>query len=90
MNPNYSEEELALLDAMENQPLVSVSNVAQEITQLKAAVSEKLNKRESIKLDVLETDLERIKTQAIIEGIPYQLLMSSILHKYAQGYLIVK
>ncbi|MFZ2725587.1 MAG: antitoxin [Methylococcaceae bacterium] len=75
---------------MENQPLISVPNMAQEITQLKAAVSEKLNKCESIKLDVLETDLERIKTQAIIEGIPYQLLMSSILHKYAQGYLIAK
>lgn len=82
---DYTEEELELLEAMENKPLVSVPNLAQEMKQLKASVKTKLSKRKSINLRLLENDLQRIKTEAIKEGIPYQTLISSILHKYVQG-----
>ncbi|MGZ5884462.1 MAG: CopG family antitoxin [Burkholderiaceae bacterium] len=81
---DYTEEELELLEAMENKPLVSVPNLAQEMKQLKASVKTKLSKRKSINLRLLENDLQRIKTEAIKEGIPYQTLISSILHKYVQ------
>lgn len=84
---DYTEEELELLEAMENQPLVSVPNLAQEMEQLKVSVKTKLSKRKSINLRLLENDLQRIKTEAIKEGIPYQTLISSILHKYVQGDL---
>lgn len=84
---DYTEEELELLEAMENQPLASVPNLTQEMEQLKASVKAKLNKRKSINLRLLENDLQRIKTEAIREGIPYQTLISSILHKYVQGDL---
>ena len=30
-------------------------------------------------------DLEALQKRALIEGIPYQTLISSILHKYIQG-----
>jgi predicted DNA binding CopG/RHH family protein len=82
---DYTEEELDLLDAMSNQLLVSVPNLAQEIEQLKTAVKMKLNKRKSINLRLPEHDLQRIKTEAIKKGIPYQTLISSILHKYVQS-----
>jgi predicted DNA binding CopG/RHH family protein len=84
---DYTEEELELLEAMENQPLVSVPNLTQEMEQLKVSVKTKLSKRKSINLRLLENDLQRIKTEAIKEGIPYQTLISSILHKYVQGDL---
>ena len=84
---DYTEEELELLEVMENQPLVSVPNLAQEMEQLKTSVKTKLSKRKSINLRLLENDLQRIKTEAIKEGVPYQTLISSILHKYAQGDL---
>lgn len=88
MNHNdYDTEELELLDAMENQPLVSVPDLTQEITALKRSVKAKHSKRKSINLRVLEDDLQRIKSKAIAEGIPYQTLIGSILHKYAQGTL---
>lgn len=88
MNTNdYSAEELELLDAMENQPLVSVPDLAQEIAQLKISVKTKHSKRKSINLRVLEDDLRKIKIEAIKEGIPYQTLIGSILHKYVQGAL---
>lgn len=83
----YSTEELELLEAMENQPFISVPNLTQEITQLKASVKSKHTRRKSINLRLLEDDLQRIKTKAIKEGIPYQTLIGSILHKYAQDSL---
>ena len=35
-------------------------------------------------------DLDAIKMRAMTEGIPYQTLMASILHKYADGRLMEK
>lgn len=35
-------------------------------------------------------DLDAIKKRALEEGIPYQTLMASILHKYADGRLVEK
>ncbi len=35
-------------------------------------------------------DLEAIKTYAVEEGLPYQTLMSSVLHKFITGRLIDK
>jgi predicted DNA binding CopG/RHH family protein len=84
---DYSEEELELLDVMENRPLASVPNLSQEIAQLKASVKIKHAKRKSINLRLLEDDLQRIKIKALQEGIPYQTLIGSILHKYAHDTL---
>ena len=84
-NIDYSEEELEILDFMENGNPQSVPNVSEEIKQLKISAREKLNKRKAINLRVLEADLEKIKTEAIKDGIPYQTLISSILHKYVNG-----
>ncbi len=87
IHTDYNTEELELLEVMESQPLVSIPDLAVEIAHLKSAVKVKHNKRKSINLRVLESDLQRIKTKAIAEGIPYQTLIGSILHKYAQGTL---
>lgn len=35
-------------------------------------------------------DLEALQKRALEEGIPYQTLMASILHKYAAGRLVAK
>ena len=86
-NNDYDAEELELLNAIENQELVSVPHLAQEIAQLKTSVKTKHSKRKSINLRLLEDDLRKIKIEAIKEGIPYQTLIGSILHKYVQGAL---
>lgn len=84
---NYDNEELELLDFIENEKPDSVPNVIYEIEQLKSAVKSKLNKRKSINLRLLENDLEKIKTEAIKNGIPYQTLIGSIIHKYLNNEL---
>ncbi|MFA6570007.1 MAG: hypothetical protein WCT77_02085 [Bacteroidota bacterium] len=42
-------------------------------------------KEHSITVD--SEDLEMLKREAVIEGTPYQTLISSILHKYVNGTL---
>ena len=87
---NYTEEELELVDFMENTTPQSVAMLKDELNQLKVSVKSKISKRKAINLRLLESDLERIKTEAIKDGIPYQTLISSILHKYVKGNLVAK
>jgi predicted DNA binding CopG/RHH family protein len=44
-----------------------------------------LRKSESISIRLTPIDLARIKEKAAEEGLPYQTLISSIIHKYAHG-----
>ena len=71
----YDKEELDLLDFIENEAPKSVPHVAMEIERLKGAVKSKLSKRKTINLRPLENDLEKIKTEAIKAGMPYQTLI---------------
>lgn len=84
-NLPYSREDLEILEFIEHKKPESIPHVASEIDQLKLSVRNKLNKRKAINLRLLETDLEQIKTEAIKDGIPYQTLISSIIHKYLNG-----
>ncbi len=46
-----------------------------------------LRKNRRINIRLSEIDLEAIQTRAVHEGIPYQTLISSVLHKYVAGRL---
>ncbi|MES2677518.1 MAG: hypothetical protein V4612_04305 [Pseudomonadota bacterium] len=45
-------------------------------------------KRKSINIRVFESDIEKIKSIASGEGIPYQTFITSILHKVATGKVL--
>jgi len=65
----------------------SSSNLAQEKKKARKA-SENYQKKEArINIRLSKTDLEQIKQKAAYEGLPYQTLIASILHKYAAGHL---
>lgn len=81
----YTQDEIELLDFIENEKPESVSQASLEIQRLQMSVKEKISKRRSINLRILENDLERIKAEAIKDGIPYQTLISSTIHKYVSG-----
>ena len=82
---SYDDEELELLNFVESQTPDSIPNLPQKLSQLKNAVKAKHSKRKSISLRLLENDLEKIKTEAIKVGLPYQTLISSIVHQYVNG-----
>ena len=46
------------------------------------------NKTKNINIRISEYDIEKIKQRSAEEGIPYQTLISSIIHKYITGKLI--
>ena len=48
-----------------------------------------LNKQKRINIRMTERDLKRIRAKAIEEGIPYQSLISMLIHKYNEGKILV-
>ena len=88
-------EEKELLETFEAGEWQSVSEPArlQELQNYaKAALAQphetRIAKDKRITLRLSSIDLESIQTIAIEEGIPYQTLISSVLHKYVTGRLV--
>lgn len=52
-----------------------------------AVARETMKKNRKINIRISENDLAAIQRRAAREGIPYQTLIGSILHKYASGFL---
>ncbi len=80
-------EEKYLLETFEKGEWKTVKNLAKEKALAKKAASNYLRKDARINIRLLSSDLDRIKQLAAYEGMPYQTLISSILHKYASGHL---
>ena len=51
-------------------------------------ILEKSRKTRNINIRISEHDLETVKRRAEREGLPYQTLISSILHKYVSDQLV--
>ena len=49
-----------------------------------------LKKDRRVNIRLAQADLEGIQTKAFEEGLPYQTLISSVLHKYVSGSLVTK
>ena len=86
----YTKEELEIIDYIENQNPKSIENLRSEIETIKKAVTDKYNKRKAINIKVLESDLEKLKAKALEEGMPYQTLLNSLIHKYVSDKLVEK
>ena len=86
----YTKEELEIIDYIEEGNPQSIPNVKEKMEAIKTAVKEKYNKRKAINIKVLESDLEKLKAKALEEGMPYQTLLNSVLHKYITGQLVDK
>ena len=52
------------------------------------AIIGRVRKSRSVNIRIAESVLEALKRRAIQEGLPYQTLISSILHKYVSDRLV--
>jgi len=84
----FDEEEKNLMASVENEEWISVDNLAEEIETARAAARETFKKSERMNIRISQKDLNGLKVRAMEEGIPYQTLVSSILHKYLSGRLL--
>jgi predicted DNA binding CopG/RHH family protein len=80
---NYERE---ILDAYDQGQLQSVATKA-ELTRFKAAARATGIKDRRVNIRLSSGDLVDIQTRALEEGVPYQTLIASVLHKYVTGRL---
>lgn len=79
-----NEEELvleAIENALEGGAIETGPGLVKRKKELQRIAKNTLNKTRNINIRLTERDLYRLKAKAIEEGIPYQTLASSILHK---------
>lgn len=79
-------EELEIEAALERGEYV-FDMTREEATKMWQAAVRNTFRKKPITVRVQERDIERIKAKALEQGIPYQTLVASILHRYAKGTL---
>ena len=62
----------------------SIPNLAQHKKDFVASARAQREKTKLVSIRVREYDLERLRARAEREGLPYQTLINSLIHKYAQ------
>ena len=82
-----SKEERELLESVEHGEWRSVTDVDQERMRHEAYARGMLKKDQRINIRLSTRDLEALQTLAVEQGIPYQTLIASILHRYVAGSL---
>jgi predicted DNA binding CopG/RHH family protein len=82
------DEERDILESYERGEWVPVKNPKKEIERLQRYARNTLQKDKRINIRMSSKDLDQVQVIAAQEGIPYQTLVSSIIHKYVSGYLI--
>ena len=83
-------EEQELLESLERGEWKSVPNVKQEIERLRQIAEATFKKDRRINIRISSRDLNALQIRALEEGIPYQTLISSLIHKYVSGRLVEK
>ena len=82
-----TKEDKEIIESIENGEWKSIENLEDMKKKLIVAASETAIKDYRINVRISKRDVEALKTRALEEGIPYQTLVTSILHKYVTGKL---
>jgi predicted DNA binding CopG/RHH family protein len=88
MKTKEAKYEEDILTSFEKGEWQSVPNLKDEIARYAASATATLAKDKRINIRLSSRDLEDVQTRAAEEGMPYQTLIASILHKYVNGRLI--
>ena len=84
--PKRDDYENEVLAAFDKSQLKSVASKA-ELAKFKAAARATAIKDRRVNIRLSSGDLSDIQTRALEEGVPYQTLIASVLHKYVTGRL---
>lgn len=80
-------EEREILEAFERGELKSPRNKAAELKRHQAYAASTFRKDQRVNVRISSRDLDALRKRALREGIPYQTLIASVLHKYVEGQL---
>jgi len=81
------EEEVKILRDFERGEFTSITHFRETKRKLEEAAADFLQKDKRINIRISSRDLEALKKKASKEGMPYQTLISSTLHKFVTGKL---
>lgn len=84
------DEERELIRSVENGEWQTIENLQEEIEHSQKIAEATLKKDERMNIRMTRRDMDALKIKALEEGMPYQTLVSSILHKYISGSLVEK
>ena len=85
--PAYlDKDEMELAKSLKNEEWIS-DLTKKEKKQYQEYARYSLSKRKRINIRMSERDLKKIQAKALEEGIPYQSLISMLIHKYNEGKL---
>ena len=80
-----TDEEKEILEAFEKGQLVPARDADKIKKDLIIAAKNTLNKTKNINIRLSEKDLHKARVKAIESGIPYQTLISSVIHRFVNG-----
>lgn len=83
--PDAAEREL--VESLEGGEWHSTGLKARDRARYERAAEQTLRKDRRVNLRLSSRDLDAIKKRALLEGLPYQTLISSVIHRYAAGTL---
>ena len=78
-------KEKEMLKDFEADKLKSVKGAKKEALKYNEYARQTLNKTRNINIRLSQRDLQKIKALAAEKGLPYQTLISSLLHQYSGG-----
>lgn len=84
-NIALDDEEKRLLAGLEG----AQSNFSErKVRELSQIAKEQRNRNKSVSMRLSDDDYLRAKARSMEEGIPYQVLLASIIHKWLRGRLV--
>ena len=81
-------EEKDLLKSVEDGEWESIPNLKEEIQKSRQYARATFKKDKRLNIRISKHDLDALKIKALEQGMPYQTLVSSILHKYTTGRMV--
>ena len=81
-------EEKELLTSYEADEWQSVGNVKAEKQTYSEYATATFKKDKRVNIRISSKDLEALQKRALEEGLPYQTLIASVLHKFVSGRLV--
>lgn len=81
-------EEKELLDSYEADEWRSVGDLKEAVQNYSAYAAATFKKDKRVNIRISRKDLEALQVRALEEGLPYQTLIASVLHKYVNGRLV--
>ena len=84
---DFDQEEQDILDSIDRGEWQSVDHQDEEVRRYREYARATIRKDARVHIRISSKDLQAIQSKALEEGIPYQTLISSVLHKYVNGRL---